>query len=404
WPNLPRYDRKKFMKDGIKHEPAMKLEKQAKILKEKTRALEKRKIEYLWLFLCGMHTVFYNTLYIFRDDPMSSQEILEVVKNLLLKKKVSGKKGRIPLADTSKLQEGIIEKPAFSKSDSFISSIPVAKKRSISKVLDASADIPFQNDGSVDILEILKTAVRDFDQGIIALGSSYSYKSSNHLYINSEHYIKVTRKSTYDAEMYRVLVNWLIKIHGYEITSQWHLEKVCDDEEYHHLYCDLTIKKPNGPHLEALLELLAMTSISKLDGHFEQVFKYEEQLQPQEIWIIHFSHEDFIITNLYWQCEKLQKRVLNVVHFWHNREFKNVRMSARFRNVTGNMQSEIDETNLLRSSIGRFLAENDKIKAENNKIRAENTELKARIAKLEDMQTQNELIKNLLLISQKILT
>ena len=50
------------------------------------------------------------------------------------------------------------------------------------------------------------------------------------------------------------------------------------------------------------------------------------------------------------------------------------------------MQSEIEETNLLRSSIARFSAENDKIKAENDKIRAENTELKARIAKLEDMR------------------
>ena len=95
--------------------------------------------------------------------------------------------------------------------------------------MDAPADIPFRNDGSVDILEILKTAVRDFDQGIIALGSSRSYKSSNHLYVNSEHYIKVPRESTYDAEMYRVLVNWLRKIHGYEITGQWHLKQVCDD-------------------------------------------------------------------------------------------------------------------------------------------------------------------------------
>jgi cell division protein FtsB len=74
------------------------------------------------------------------------------------------------------------------------------------------------------------------------------------------------------------------------------------------------------------------------------------------------------------------------------------------------MQSEIVETNL-RSSIARFSAENDKIKAEynkikaeNDKIRAENTELKARIAELEDMQTQNELIKGLLSVSQKILT
>jgi cell division protein FtsB len=61
------------------------------------------------------------------------------------------------------------------------------------------------------------------------------------------------------------------------------------------------------------------------------------------------------------------------------------------------MQSEIEETNLLRSSIARFSAENDK-------IRVENTELKARIVKLEDKQTQNELIKNLLSVSQKLLT
>ena len=101
---------RKFIKDGIKREPAMKLEKQAKILKERTRAFEKGKIEYFWLFPCGIwsiqhfvswstnmfgpterneaHTIFYNTLYIFRDDPNTSQEILEVVRNLLFNKKV----------------------------------------------------------------------------------------------------------------------------------------------------------------------------------------------------------------------------------------------------------------------------------------------------------------------------
>ena|SRR5271154_4384404 len=107
---FPDMTERKFMKDGIKRGPAMKLEKQAKILKEGTRAFEKGKIEYFWLFPCGIwslqhfiswstnmfgpterneaHTVFYNTLYIFRDDPMTSLEILEVVRNLLLKKKV----------------------------------------------------------------------------------------------------------------------------------------------------------------------------------------------------------------------------------------------------------------------------------------------------------------------------
>src|SRR5436305_9463948 len=127
--------------------------------------------------------------------------------------------------------------------------------------MNISADILLQGDGSIDILEILKTAVRNFDQGIISLDSFRSYKSSNHLYVNSEHYIKVPRESTYDAEMYWVLVNWLRKIHEYEITGQWYLEQVCDDRDYHYLYCDLTIKKPNSSHLEALLELLAMTSI-----------------------------------------------------------------------------------------------------------------------------------------------
>ena len=53
------------------------------------------------------------------------------------------------------------------------------------------------------------------------------------------------------------------------------------------------------------------------------------------------------------------------------------------------MQSEIDETDSLKQCIARLEVENDKIKAEN-------VELKARVAKLEDKQLQNELIKNLL--------
>src|SRR5256885_10373231 len=101
---------RKFMKDGIKRELAMKLKKQAKLLKEGTRAFKKGKIKYFWLFSYSIwslqhfvfwstnmfrpterneaHTVFYNTLYIFCDDPMASQEILKVVRNLLLNKKV----------------------------------------------------------------------------------------------------------------------------------------------------------------------------------------------------------------------------------------------------------------------------------------------------------------------------
>ena len=62
---FPDMTEKKFMKDGMKRGPAMKLEKQAKILKEGTRAFKKSKIKYFWLFLCGLwslqHFVFWST-------------------------------------------------------------------------------------------------------------------------------------------------------------------------------------------------------------------------------------------------------------------------------------------------------------------------------------------------------
>ena len=61
------------------------------------------------------------------------------------------------------------------------------------------------------------------------------------------------------------------------------------------------------------------------------------------------------------------------------------------------MQSEIDgsgETDSLKQCISE-------LKVENNKIKAENVELKTRVAKLEDKQSQNELIKNLLSVSRK---
>ena len=51
---FPDMTERKFMKNGIKRGPAMKLEKQAKILKEQTKAFEKGKIEYFWLFSCGI--------------------------------------------------------------------------------------------------------------------------------------------------------------------------------------------------------------------------------------------------------------------------------------------------------------------------------------------------------------
>src|SRR4051794_16177610 len=56
---------RKFMKDGIKRGPAMKLEKQAKILKERMKAFKKGNIKYFWLFSCKIwsiqHFIFWST-------------------------------------------------------------------------------------------------------------------------------------------------------------------------------------------------------------------------------------------------------------------------------------------------------------------------------------------------------
>ena len=161
--------------------------------------------------------------------------------------------------------------------------------------------------------------------------------------VNSEQNVKVPRESTYDAEMYRILVNWLAMVHGFEITGQWHLEQVCDDGNYHHFYCDLIIKKPDNSYPEAILELVATGSIPKLKKHFDQVLNYADQLCPREVWIVHFSRENSVASDPYWPCKKLQDRKLNVIHFWHDQNFCNVRMSARFRDATGKFCEIIDE-------------------------------------------------------------
>src|SRR5208282_6752210 len=125
-------------------------------------------------------------------------------------------------------------------------------------------EVPLQANGGVNTLEIIKSTVRTFDQKTIALGSTRSYKCSNHLQVEAKCNECVPRESVYDAEMYRILHNWLAKVHGFEITGQWHLEGIGNDGAWHHLYCDLTIKKPDNPYPEAVIELIATGSVPDL--------------------------------------------------------------------------------------------------------------------------------------------
>ncbi|CAG8595198.1 5617_t:CDS:2, partial [Diversispora eburnea] len=204
-------------------------------------------------------------------------------------------------------------------------------------------DVPLQVNGTMDVLEVVKSTVSTFDPKTITLGSFRSYKSSNHLLVDSKQNGKVPRESMYDAEMYRILTNWLAKVHGYEVTGQWHLKGICEDGGYHHFYCDLTIKKSDDPSPVAVLELLATSSLSKLDEHFERVFDYSDQFKPSEVWVIHFSREDDVVKDPYWPCIRLQERRLNVIHFWYNKNFTNVRMSTRSLDTSGRFCEIIDQ-------------------------------------------------------------
>ncbi|RIA97823.1 hypothetical protein C1645_751286 [Glomus cerebriforme] len=63
------------------------------------------------------------------------------------------------------------------------------------------------------------------------------------------------------------------------------------------------------------------------------------------------------------------------------------------------MQSEIDETDLLKICIVRLEVENAELRKKFAEIKARNAELKTRIVKLKDKQLQNEMVKNLLSVS-----
>ena len=224
--------------------------------------------------------------------------------------------------------------------------IPLPKKQHIisnANRLCPDTDIPLRPNGSVDVLEVIKSAVCLFNKKTISLGSSRSFKNSNYLVVDSKQNVKVPRESTYDVEMYRILHNWFMQRNDFEITGQWHLEQVGDDRDYHHSYCDLTITKSNDPTPVAILELLATGTIPKIRKHFDQVLKYANQLRSREVWVVHFSREDSVVSDPYWPSSELQEKGLNVVHFWHDKTFQNVQMSMRSLDDVGTLQEIIDE-------------------------------------------------------------
>ncbi|RGB24690.1 hypothetical protein C1646_803779 [Rhizophagus diaphanus] len=84
------------------------------------------------------------------------------------------------------------------------------------------------DDESLDILNILQTAIQFFNKDII---SNADFIASN-LYTGSQEKMCVPRESVYSTELNRILVNWLIKKSGYEVTGRHLVKRYGDKEDY----------------------------------------------------------------------------------------------------------------------------------------------------------------------------
>ncbi|RIA89494.1 hypothetical protein C1645_824743 [Glomus cerebriforme] len=77
-----------------------------------------------------------------------------------------------------------------------------------------------------------------------------------------------------------------MKLNKTSCYSQWHLKEIGNNEVWHHLFCDLTIKKPDNPYPEVILEIIATGSVSTFIKHFDRVIKYADQLCPEKVFAV----------------------------------------------------------------------------------------------------------------------
>jgi hypothetical protein len=164
-----------------------------------------------------------------------------------------------------------------------------------------------------------------FDKTIIRNAFNRSFKTAL-VKVDGCHYVKVPRESVYDAELIRILVNWIIKECNFQVTGQWHLIDHNDKKDEHY-YSDITI---TSQHQTVVLELLASATKNELNEHFKRMLDYAKMLSANDIWIVNFTCEDNATKQPHWPPNDGKFESVNVVHFFHDRKFENIRMSARY--------------------------------------------------------------------------
>ncbi|RIA91896.1 hypothetical protein C1645_875149 [Glomus cerebriforme] len=223
----------------------------------------------------------------------------------------------------------------FRMSSGFIDEL--MRRRVIPDLYESSptSAVPIKDDDTLDILNILQTAIQFFDKTIISNGFTKSFKIARDLYVNGRKNRHVPRESVYDAELSRILANWLVKKCGFDVIGQWHLDE--------HTHSDIVITTDRQ---KIVLELLATATKKDLDEHFERVLKYAELLSADDIWIVHFTCEDGYATQkLQWPSNDR----INVIHFFHDQMLVNVLMNVRYLDSSGTIKYITDQTIPLQS-------------------------------------------------------
>jgi hypothetical protein len=178
----------------------------------------------------------------------------------------------------------------------------------------------------LNVLGTLCETLKFFNKNLILLASSCSYKTPK-VKITNSFGDQVPRESVYGTELMRILANWLDQQSGWSVTGQWHLQNRLN----RHKYSDIVLKE--GENQSIVLELVATGDRNFIQSHIDRTPEYMAILSAKEAWIVHFTREDKF--DPLWQSEELLAKGVNVVHFWHDRSFQTVLMSAYWKDDTG---------------------------------------------------------------------
>ncbi|CAG8579474.1 12231_t:CDS:2, partial [Cetraspora pellucida] len=195
-------------------------------------------------------------------------------------------------------------------------------------------EVPYHpSTGNLDILEALKQIVSIFDQETIK--SCNSFKLARVL-VNNANNREVPRESIYDAELYRIMSNWLGR---FTVTGQWHL-KYRASGHINNKYVDIVISRPDHPTIA--LELLATATKKELKEHYERALLYDKKLPADNTWIVHFTCEENAISEPCWPTKSQLQKGLRAVYFWHNLDFTKIKMIACWWDTNNNTKHVTD--------------------------------------------------------------